>query len=36
MVTPESGIQIVDGIVKAPQTHFGLSTDKKPADPATV
>ena len=34
MVTPESAIQIVDGVVKAPQTHFGLSTDDKPADPA--
>ena len=32
MVTVENGIQIVDGVVKAPQTHFGLSTDDKPED----
>ena len=34
MLTPLNGIQEIDGVVKAPQTWIGLSTDAKPADPA--
>ena len=35
MTTPFNGIQVIDGVVKAPQVHIGLSTDvDKPKDPA--
>lgn len=34
MLTPLNGIQEIDGVVKAPQTWIGKSTDAKPADPA--
>lgn len=34
MMTIQNGIQVVDGVVKAPQTWIGLSTDDKPENPA--
>lgn len=35
MTTLENGVQVIEGVVKSPQTWIGLSTDNnKPENPA--